>query len=72
MEAFLASFKLLSIQLPGGADENHEYLSQPSSFPAEISVGFSPFTGQNVMTEPTCLAPLSDGFHTTGLFSLLL
>jgi len=41
-EAFLASFKLLSLQLPGGANENHKYLSQASSFPAEISAGLPP------------------------------
>jgi len=28
---------------PGGADENHEYLSQASSFPAEISAELLPF-----------------------------
>jgi len=36
-EAFLASFKLLSLQLPGGADKNHEYLRQASSFPTNFS-----------------------------------
>jgi hypothetical protein len=29
-EAFVAYFKVLSQQLPGGAEENHEYISRPS------------------------------------------
>lgn len=41
-------------------------------FQQKFRLGFFPFTSQNVMTEPTCPPPLSDGFHTTGLFSLLL
>jgi len=41
-------------------------------FQQKFWLGFSPFTSQNVMTEPTCPASLSYGFHTTGLFSLLL
>ena len=42
-EAFQASFKLLSLQLPGGADKNLGYLSQASSLPAEILAGLLPF-----------------------------
>jgi len=43
-----------------------------AAFQQKFQLGFSPVTSKNVMTEPTCPAPVSDGFHTTGLFSLLL
>jgi hypothetical protein len=37
----------------------------------KFQLGIYPFTSQNVLTDPKCLAPVSDGFHTIGLFSLL-